>query len=145
MRLAISLLFLVSLFGFLSAPLPASAAEEKVECEGKVGLELAKCRLEGVETEAGFGAEIDPVVIVGNAINVFLSILGVIFLVLTVYAGYLWMTARGDDQQVTKAKDILKAAVIGVAITLSAYAISSFVISRLVQTSEVEFRKGEIK
>ena len=138
MRLAISLLFLVSLFGFLAAPHGVAAADEKVECGEKKGLELAECRLQGVREPAGFGAETDPAAIVGNAINVFLSILGVIFLALTVYGGYLWMTARGDDQQVTKAKDVLKTATIGIAITLAAYAISSFVVSRLVTATSEE-------
>jgi len=37
------------------------------------------------------------------------------------------MTAGGEDEKVTKAKDILQAAVIGLVITLSAYSITYFV------------------
>jgi hypothetical protein len=53
---------------------------------------------------------------------------------LTLYAGWLWMTAAGDSKQTQKAKDILITAVVGLVILLSAYAISSFVIDN-VQTA----------
>lgn len=124
-------ILLVALAGLV----PNAGAVEPTTCEGLKGLALSKCRLEMVQTPAGFNAENDPVVIVGKVINIFLALLGVIFLVLTVYGGYLWMTARGDEQQVTKAKDVLKAAAIGLGITLGAYAISSFVVSRLAATT----------
>lgn len=60
-----------------------------------------------------------------------LSLAGTIFLVLTVYAGILWMTAQGKEEQVTKAKDIVTQAIIGLAITLAAYAITAFVTGKL--------------
>jgi hypothetical protein len=68
----------------------------------------------------------------GMLINVLLGLLGIIFLVLTIYAGFLWMTAGGDEKQVAKAKQIIITAVIGLVILLSAYAISQFVIDQLV-------------
>lgn len=64
----------------------------------------------------------------GRVINVALSLLGIIFVGLTVYAGFLWMTARGDDDGVKDARQTLTAAVIGLVIVLSAYAISNFVL-----------------
>lgn len=60
-----------------------------------------------------------------------LSLAGTIFLVLTIYAGILWMTAQGKEEQVTKAKDIITQAIIGLAITLAAYAITAFVTGKL--------------
>lgn len=60
-----------------------------------------------------------------------LSLAGTVFLVLTVYAGILWMTAQGKEEQVTKAKDIVTQAIIGLAITLAAYAITAFVTGKL--------------
>lgn len=70
----------------------------------------------------------------GTFINIGLSLLGIVFLVLTLYAGWLWMTAAGDPKQTGKAKDILITAVVGLVILLSAYAISNFVIDN-VQTA----------
>ena len=53
-------------------------------------------------------------------------------LVLMLWAGFVWMTAGGDDEKISAAKRILLNSVIGLAIILSSYAITSFVISSLV-------------
>ncbi len=73
--------------------------------------------------------------IIGKIIQGILSLTGVIFFALMVYAGYLWMTAQGEEEKITKAKDILKSATIGFAVTLAAYAIAAFVITKLVVES----------
>jgi len=70
--------------------------------------------------------------IVGIVIQAFLSILGVLFLIYILYAGYHWMTAQGDEEKVTKAKDTIQRAVIGLIVTIGAYAITYFVIQKLV-------------
>ncbi len=63
----------------------------------------------------------------GGVVGIALSFVGTIFLILIIYAGVMWMTAAGNEQQVTKAKDILIAATIGLVLVLSAYAITLFV------------------
>lgn len=60
-----------------------------------------------------------------------LGLTGVIFLVLTVYAGMMWMTAAGDSKRVEKAKNILIASVTGAVIIASSYAITSTVLNAL--------------
>jgi amino acid transporter len=70
--------------------------------------------------------------LIGGLINVFLSVLGIIFIVLVVYSGYLWMTAGGEAMKVDKAKKLLGQAVIGLIIVVAAYAITAFVIDRIV-------------
>lgn len=72
---------------------------------------------------------------VGRAITILFSILGVLFTILIVYAGYLWMTARGNEENVTKAKGIISTSIIGLIILLMAYSITSFVVPRLLQGS----------
>ncbi|MBU0661253.1 hypothetical protein KKG22_03685 [Patescibacteria group bacterium] len=72
---------------------------------------------------------------VGYMIRLLLSFVGTIFLVLMVYAGYLWMTARGDEGKVDKAMDIIKAAIIGLIITVGAYSITAFVVPKIVARS----------
>lgn len=67
----------------------------------------------------------------GLILNIILSTLGVVLLVLIIYAGFLWMTALGNDSQITTAKSILLNATIGMLILISAYAISAFVVSQL--------------
>jgi hypothetical protein len=70
--------------------------------------------------------------IIGDIIFIVFSILGIMFVMLMVYGGYLWMTAMGNETQVTKAKDSIQAAVIGIIIMAGAYAISYFVTNALV-------------
>lgn len=71
----------------------------------------------------------DPRIIATGIINVVLGVLGTIATVLIFYAGFLWMTAAGNEDNVAKAKTIMSAAVIGLVIILAAYSISSFVIN----------------
>ena len=68
---------------------------------------------------------------IGVIINIALSVTGVLFTVLMVYAGYTWMIARGDDTKIDKAKKVITASIIGLIITLAAYSISNFVIPRI--------------
>lgn len=63
-----------------------------------------------------------------NIITVVFSLLGLVFLFLTLYAGYLWMTAMGDSKKVQKAKDILTQSVIGLIIMVLSYGISYYVV-----------------
>ena len=60
-------------------------------------------------------------------INTILGLLALIFIVLLIYAGFTFMTAQGDDKKVTKAKDTIRNAVIGVVIILFAYIITNIV------------------
>lgn len=93
-------------------------------------LDDATTNLGNVREETGLqDAELTETI--GKLIGVLLSFLGVIFLLLIIYAGFTWMTAQGDPKAVGKAKDILITSVVGLVILLSAYAISSFVIESL--------------
>lgn len=67
----------------------------------------------------------------GKLIQRILASLSIIFLVLTVYGGFLWMTARENDQMAEKAKNILVGAIVGMVITIGAYGISTFIVDRL--------------
>jgi len=69
---------------------------------------------------------------IGRIIKIVLSMVGTAFLVLTVYAGILWMTAAGNEEQVTKALSIIKASVIGLAIVMAAYGITYFVLGAII-------------
>lgn len=69
--------------------------------------------------------------LIGQVINIALSGIGIIFFVLILYAGFLWMTAAGNNDQVTKAKNIIEAAVVGLVLISAAYAISNAIFSKL--------------
>ncbi len=86
---------------------------------------------------AAYGGQKTPLpLIVGNMIKTFIGLLGIVFLVLTVYAGFLYLTAQDDADKVTHAKETLQRGVIGIVIVLAAYAISAFVVNALVVTTK---------
>ena len=60
-----------------------------------------------------------------------LGTLGIVAVVLVIYAGFKWMTSGGNEENVKGAQKILTAAVIGLVIILSAYAITRFVMTQL--------------
>lgn len=64
---------------------------------------------------------------IGKIINVAFGLLGIVFVVLILYAGFTWMTAQGDTKAVDKAKTMLTQAVIGLIIMVLAYSITGFV------------------
>ena len=68
---------------------------------------------------------------IGTIINVFLGFLGVIAIGLILYAGFLWMTAQGNEEKIGKAKRILSGAVIGLVIIFAAFSIAAFVIRQI--------------
>lgn len=65
---------------------------------------------------------------IAQIITVILSLVGVVFLGFAIYAGIVWMTAQGNEEKVSKAKEILTESIIGIIIVLAAYAISYFVL-----------------
>lgn len=82
-------------------------------------------------------------VVVARIIRVALGLLGIVALLLILYAGFLWMTAGGNEEQIATAKKFLLNTVIGLAIILSAYAIVSFVISRLLAATGGNLATGD--
>jgi hypothetical protein len=82
---------------------------------------------------AGYATTQTAPQLVGLLISAVLGILGIVFLVLVLYAGFQWMTAAGDEKKVTTAKNILIRATVGLLICVSAYSISSYVIGALEQ------------
>ncbi len=82
-------------------------------------------RMDNVAKTGGYAAadEFTMSKLIGQAVSTFLGLLGVIFVVLIVFAGYNWMTAAGDSGKVDKAKETLWRAIIGLIITVGAYAI----------------------
>jgi len=73
----------------------------------------------------------DARIIIVRLINFALSFLGLIAVILILWGGFKWMTAGGNDDQVGEAKKIIIAAVIGLAIIMSAYAITQFFVNAL--------------
>ena len=72
---------------------------------------------------------------ISDVIKIVLGFLGLIFLILILWAGFTWMTSAGNEEKISKAKKMMVAAIIGAAFVLAAYAITYFVIDSLLQAT----------
>lgn len=68
--------------------------------------------------------------VIQNIIRAFLGFVGALALLVFIYAGITWMTA-GSSDRIQKAKDSMKYAVIGLALIVFAYAITTFFLKTL--------------
>jgi len=83
-----------------------------------------------IQTNTGLGMK-DPRAIAALLINILLGFLGIIAVVLILFAGFKWMTAGGNEEDVAGAKKMLIAGVIGLIIIIAAFAIANFVLSSI--------------
>ncbi len=72
--------------------------------------------------------------VVGGIINSVLGILGTVFLVLIIYAGFTWMTAGGNEEKIQKAQKIIRNSTIGLLVVVLAFAITQFVLKTLIES-----------
>jgi len=74
---------------------------------------------------------------IGRLINVVLGFLGIIAVIIVLIGGFKYMLSGGSEDKTAEARKMIVAGVIGLAIILSAWAITTFVISRLVAATLV--------
>jgi amino acid transporter len=88
---------------------------------------------EAFRSEAGFEDSTQATLggTIATLIKAFLGLLGMIFIILMLLAGYNWMTAGGEEEKVNKAKETIKRAIIGLIIIAAAYSITYFVFTFL--------------
>ena len=132
-RLVKSLLFtfgFLALFVLCAEPLFAARGA----LWGQVASEMGTIGKESYGQSAAAPADVRTIIF--RIINIILELLGVILVLLILYAGFLWMTAAGSEEKITKARKIITSAVVGLAIILSAYAITQFVASRLIAVTK---------
>ena len=72
---------------------------------------------------------------IGTIVNIALSLTGVVFLLMVVAAGDLWMTAGGNEEKITKARGMIFNGVVGIAIVYASYLAVSFVIKVFIDAS----------
>ncbi len=121
--------FLISVF-YILAPKVSLAATSSIRAEAFGQLYSA-----AGDQGAGFGTYRDPRETTARIIRSALSLIGMIFMALSLYAGFLWMTAGGEEENITKAKGILKASIIGLIIILAAYSLTNFIFYRLIRST----------
>lgn len=88
--------------------------------------------------EAAQLGDADPRIIAARIINIFLGSVGVILLCLVLYAGFMWMTAGGDNEKVEKAQKTIRNAIIGLIIILCSWGFVTFVMKKLMDVTETD-------
>ncbi len=73
----------------------------------------------------------DPRIAIARIIRIVLGFLGIIAVGIMIYAGFIWMTAKGEEEKINKAKKIMLSGGIGLIIILASFGIATFVMSRL--------------
>ena len=72
--------------------------------------------------------------IIGKVIRVGFGMMGIVFLIMILYSGIVWMTAGGAAETTAKARTMLIHAAIGMLVTLIAYQVTYFVITKIGST-----------
>jgi hypothetical protein len=67
----------------------------------------------------------------GDVIGVGLSLVGVVFFILVVYGGVIYMTSRGNEEQAARGRNTIITASIGVILVLASYALVNFLFSAI--------------
>jgi hypothetical protein len=87
----------------------------------------------GLDAVAGAGGaglqKADLKATIGQLLKVALGFLGIIAVIIVLVGGFKYMTAGGSEEKVGDAKKWIISGIIGLAIILSAYAITSFVLT----------------
>jgi len=128
--LFLSLFFIFFIFNFLL--ISNVIAGEGVD-SALVGLDATTNKGFGDGNGNSHGLETNVSTAIGKVVGAGLAFIGTLFLILIIYGGFTWMFARGNEQEVKKAKDLITQAVIGLVIVLAAYAITSYIGSSLTE------------
>lgn len=115
---------IISIFFSLFLFVPAQAKD------GDYGLSAAVDATKGSLPKTVGGASNLPE-LAAVIVNVALSLIGILFFILMLYAGITWMKAMGNTEEVSKSKEMITQAIIGLVIIMAAYAISNFVFTSL--------------
>jgi hypothetical protein len=73
----------------------------------------------------------DIISMIIRIINYILTFLGVIFILMIIYGGFMWMTAAGNEERVKKGKGILQTAIIGLTIIVLSRVLYLFILQRI--------------
>ena len=86
-----------------------------------------------VNLDNPLGDDVTVPIVIGRVIDAVLGVVGSLALVMFIYGGLVWMTAAGNEQSVTKGKNIVMWATLGLVVIFSSYALIRFVIGAIVQ------------
>ena len=92
------------------------------------GVDKAKSGLEVTAKAGGVQAsQTDLPTIIGKIVGAVLAFVGVIFFCLILWAGFGWMLAKGNEEEIKQAKETIFSAVLGLMVILGAYAVTRLI------------------
>lgn len=97
-----------------------------VQAQPELGLEYA--------ADTGLSTE-DIRTTISKIINAFLGLLGIVAVMIILYAGFTWMTAGGNEEKISKAKKLLINGFIGIVIIMTSYALVSFLFKSILDAT----------
>jgi hypothetical protein len=86
-----------------------------------------RTKLDSVAGSSGVGLNGNFSNLTGTIIEAVLAATALVFLVMVLYAGLLWLMAQGDTAKIQKAKVLLIWSILGVVVMFLAYGITRFV------------------
>lgn len=115
---ALFLTFFLALISLTTSMTPAQAANTLLN--GQVGW--------GETGDVAYGKTPQDIrITITKIITVVLTFIGLIFIVLIIYAGFKYMTSGGNEEQAKKAMSLLKNAILGLIIILASWAITRYI------------------
>jgi len=120
----------ITMFALIIAPAFALALPAQAELTGDADELLWGGTEDAVDTALGLGSE-DPRTIIASIINVALGFLGIIAVVIILLGGFKWMTAGGNEEKTSEARNLILAGIVGLIIILAAWGIARFVVDQL--------------
>ncbi len=112
---------LLLIITFLTLPFFVFGQDSVIDANNQDPMSLLERVATGpYSSETDSGTVISTVALI---INISLGLLSVVFLILTIYSGIRWMTAQGNEEEVTKAKTTLTQAILGLIIVISSWGI----------------------
>lgn len=134
-KMALTLLAVIWSFSWVVLPDPSFAASGGYELASAAGDARGKLNAIGsitglgrvdVSTDAGLYEKIAAI------INILLGFVGVVAVIFILYAGFKWITAGGNEEQITEARGNIRNAVIGIVVVFLAFVITNFVTKSLI-------------
>lgn len=77
----------------------------------------------------------DPRAIIGNIIRAALGLVGSLALAVFIYGGITWVTSGGNQERITRGKNMLIWATLGLAVVFASYAVVTFIIDALLSSA----------
>ena len=110
-------------------------AQNSTSSQGSAPTDSLMGRLNSVGNTAGFVTDQNKAstsIVVGTVIQIVIGLLGLIFIILIIIAGFKWMMANGNEEEVKKSLRIIKESIIGLIIILSAWSLWTFIFQKLI-------------